>query len=236
VQWRSGPVFSGLAKAVSRSQMRGQANLPSLDPSSGAALMVINHTSPWDVVVMMAALRAEGLWVDAPCVGGCAPGHRHFKVMATADLLNYPITKQMAARSGVIPVGRDHGTAALLAARRALVSGELVVIYPEGDLSVTDDGAPREWRAGASVLARGVPVYPVAHHDSRTLGNGGENMTLSIAVGLTRWTSPQLVRIYAGEPVLADQLEGLDPHSRQVVLEDSLRSAWKIAQSGVLPV
>jgi 1-acyl-sn-glycerol-3-phosphate acyltransferase len=184
---------------------------------------------------MMAALRTEGLWVDQPCAGGCAPGHRHFKVLATADVLNYPVTKQMAARSGVIPVGRDHGTAALLTARRALAAGELVVIYPEGDLSVTVDGAPREWRAGASVLARGVPVYPIAHHDSRTLGNGGENMALSIAFGLTRWTSPQLVRIFAGKPVLPDELAGLDPYARQMVLEASLRSTWEIARTGVLP-
>ena len=216
--------------------MRGSEHLPSRDPSSGAALIVLNHTTPVDVVVTMAALYRAGLRVDLPCEGGCEPGHRHFRVLATDDLLKFPITEQLAAVSGVIPVTLGHGSSALLAARRALDNGEIVVLYPEGDHLAGPSGSPREWRAGSVALAVGcrVPVHAVAHHDSRALGRG--SVVVSIAGALTGVVRRPIIRVYCGQPVLPSQLLGLDRVGAHALLEQRLRSTWKVAATGRIPL
>lgn len=231
---QSGVVFDSLAHAVCRISVRGAENLPSPDPGSGPALLVLNHTTIVDVIVTMAALRRAGLWVDLPCEGGCAAGHRHFRVLVTDDVLRWPISRQMAARSGVIPVSAERGAPALLAARRALSAGELVVMYPEGDTSANAEGSPRPWRSGAALLARsGVPVHAVAHHDARQVGHGP--IALSVARALTGVVRRPVVRMYAGEPLLPHEFEGLPRPAAQEVLEGRLREAWQVARSGRLP-
>lgn len=231
---RSGVVFDSLAHAVCRLSVRGAENLPSADPASGPALVVLNHTTIVDVIVTMAALRRAGLWVDLPCAGGCAPGHRHFRVLVTDDVLRWPVSRQMAARSGVIPVSAERGAPALLAARRALSAGELVVMYPEGDTSANVEGSPRPWRAGAALLARsGVPVHAVAHHDSRQVGYGP--IALSVARALTGVLRRPTVRLYAGEPLRPHELASLSRSEAQEALEGRLRQAWQVARSGLLP-
>lgn len=231
----SGRVFDTVARAVCTVSVRGADNLPSREPSAGPALIVINHTTAVDVLVTMAGLYRAGLWVDLPCSGGCAPGHRHFKVMVTEDLLRYPVTRQMANRSGVIPVGRDHGTSALLAARRALDAGDIVVVYPEGDLSVVEDGSPRAWRPGTSLLAtrHGVPVHPLAHHDARSLGRGP--IPVSIAHGLTGVVRRPTIRLFAGAPVHPAEWAGLTSSDTVALLQDRLRQTWTVAKTGALP-
>ena len=228
-------MFSGLARSICQISTRGIENLPSVDSASGPGLIVLNHTTPVDVVVTMAALYRAGLRVDLRCDGGCEPGHRHVRVLATDDLLKFPVTRQLAEVSGVIPVTLGHGSSALLAARRALDEGELVVIYPEGDVSAGPDGSPRRWRPGAVALAAGrrVPVYPVAHHDSRRLGNG--SIALSIGQALTGVVRRPVIRVYAGSAVTPDELAGRDRREAQRVLEDSLWSAWRVAATGRIP-
>lgn len=211
---------------------RGTHRLPPADPAAGPAIVVANHTTIVDVAIVLHVMQRAGLWVDAPCRGGCAPGHRHARVMATADILRFPVSKQLAARSGAIPVDPAHGAVALRAARAALDEGMVLLVYPEGDVSATVDGAPRPWRPGTASLARmaGVPVHPLAHHDSRRLGHGKVPVALArAATGV--WRLPP-VRVLAGEAVPAAVTSATPARDLEPVLAEALARAWLGARDG----
>ena len=191
-----------------------------------------NHTTIVDVAVVLHVMQRAGLWVDAPCRGGCVPGHRHAKVMATADILRFPVSKQLAARSGAIPVDHAHGAVALRAARAALDAGQVLLVYPEGDVSATADGAPRPWRPGTASLARmaGVPVHPLAHHDSRRLGRGTVPVALArAATGVGRLPP---VRVLAGEPVPASVTASTPARDLEPLLAAALAHTWTGVRDG----
>ena len=231
----AGSLLDAVARGACRISVRGSANLPSAHPDSGAALMVLNHTSAADVVVTMASLRRHGLRIDPVCRNSCAPGHRHIKVLATDDIFKYPVVRGLGRNSGVIPVAAANGAPALMAAARSLRAGEVVAIYPEGDLDVVHDGSPRAWRPGAAALtALGVPVHAVAHHDSRSLG-GGRGVHINALHALTGFARVPLIRVYAARPVMPNDVSGLSRAEAQTVLEDRLFEAWNSARTGVLP-
>ncbi len=229
--WLAGTVTPHLARVSAR----GLEHLPPPDPSAGPAIVVANHTTVVDVAVVLHVLQRHGLWVDAPCRGGCAPGHRHIRVLATADILRFPVSRQLAERSGAIPVESGHGTGAYRAARRALADGQVVLLYPEGDVSARDDGSPRPWRPGTASLARaaGVPVHPLAHHDSRRLGHGSVPASLVRAVGgIVRLPR---IRVLVGEPVPADVVAATPVRELDDLLVARLAETWAGAHDGVVP-
>jgi len=230
-------VIGALARAGFRAVLRGAHNLPSPDPAGGPAIIVANHTSRSDVMVVVSVLRRSGLWIDPPCRRGCAPGHRHIKVLATDYLWDYPVLSSLARRSGAIPVADGNGTPALLAAKRAIDAGEVVLIYPEGDVQARHDARPRTWLGGAVALAAlGVPVHPVAHHDARALGGTG-SVVSNLLWGITGLVRVPLIRVYAGPPVRLDRSSGSGRSrlEQQALLEGALLGAWEVVRSGVLP-
>ena len=224
-----------LARGACRVSVRGIDRLPGSHVEAGAAIIVANHTSAADVAVVIAVLRRAGLRIDPPCRNGCEPGHRHIQVLATEDVFGYPVVRDLLRDCGVIEVRDDHGTVALRRALQALRAGEVVMLYPEGDLDVTPDHAPRNWRPGAEMLARlNVPVHVLAHHDSRDLG-GGRGVHWNALHALTGFVRVPIIRAYVGEPVTPDELQGLSRDERQELLESRLRDTWLVARSGLLP-
>jgi len=134
-----------LIKAAYRLRSAGTHHIP----EEGAALLVCNHVSFVDsLVVMGAAPRPVRFVMD----------HRIFRI----PLLNY-----VFRHSGAIPIAPAKEDPALMEkafaeVSTALANGELVAIFPEGGLS--PDGELQAFRPGITRIldANPVPVVPMA--------------------------------------------------------------------------
>lgn len=116
-------------------------------PPAGAALLVVNHVT----------------WLDGFFVLVACP--RRIKALVNADYVNMPVVRWLARRTGIIPVpatGPRAQRAAISAAREALDAGELVVIFPEAQL--TRNGRTGAFHRGLEAIVSGrewIPVIPV---------------------------------------------------------------------------
>ena len=224
-----GKFLGTLVKIVSRVSVQGQANLEILD-RPGPAIIVVNHTTVVDVIVVVGTLHNMGFTADGPCEGVC-PHRRHIRPMGTSDLWNFPVSKQVCEGSGIIPVDQFDGRGAYKAARDALKRGEVILIYPEGDVKINEQGAPRSWRPGASGLAKAgsAVVIPIAHHDSRNLGSG--SVRRSIVMGLTSFLRRPVIQLRIGKPVDSDQLKPLSVSQANDLLEQTLFDTWQLTSA-----
>lgn len=228
----AGSILGKLVKSVCRVSVFGRANFDVLD-QPGPALIVVNHTTVVDVIVVLGTLHNMGFTCDLPCEGVCTH-RRHIRPIGTSDLWEYPVTKQACTNSGIIPVDQHDGRAAYRTALQALRNGECVLIYPEGDVKVNDDGSPREWRPGAAGLAKSasVTVVPIAHHDSRKLGSG--SVAKSILWSFTGAIRVPIIRMRVGKPVTPFELAQLSTRETNDYLEQALMRAWQEASTGVV--
>jgi len=115
------------------------------EPASGPLVIVSNHVSDLDPLVLGAALR------------------RRVNFMAKIELFRPPLLRWWVSACGAFPVRRgeaDRG--ALETALRVLAVGEPLGFFPEGTRSRT--GALRRAKPGIGFLARrsGAPIVPVA--------------------------------------------------------------------------
>jgi hypothetical protein len=118
-------------------------------PERGAALIICNHVSFVDALVISASCR------------------RPIRFIMDSAIFNAPIIKTLARGMKAIPIAPAKEdpvvyAAAFEAAAAALRDGELVCIFPEGRL--TPDGQVAEFRPGlARILEQTpVPVIPIA--------------------------------------------------------------------------
>ncbi len=124
---------------------------PSPSPPCGGRLVVANHRSALDILVLVAGF------------GGT--------VLSRADVADWPLFGGLARRAGTVFVERGDrrsGMRAVRAMRRALSEGETLVVFPEGGTFSGDEVRP--FRRGAFVAAAGldVEIVPVgiAHDPS----------------------------------------------------------------------
>ena len=134
-----------LVHSVYRLEKRGIEHIP----DEGSAVLVCNHVSFVDALIIAAACRRPIRFVMY---------HRVFR---------WPILSFVFKSSRAIPIAPEKEDAALKAkafddVSQALAAGELVGIFPEG--RVTDNGEISAFRPGiAQILARNpVPVIPMA--------------------------------------------------------------------------
>jgi len=115
-------------------------------PASGGALLISNHVTYMDGLLIDAAVKRPVRYVIDSYIYKW-PGVHHFMKLYNA----IPIEAK-----------RDSIAAALDAAEVALKNGELVFIFPEGQLTYT--GNMSRFRFGAEWMAKRapVPVYPIA--------------------------------------------------------------------------
>ena len=213
-----------LARRLTKIQVHGEENLRILE-ESGPAMLVINHTTVVDVVVVVGTLHTLGFTVDGPCTGSCKH-RRHLRPVGTSDMWNFPLAKQIVTGSGIIPTDQHDGRSAYRAARTALKNNECVLMYPEGDVKVNDDASPRPWRPGAAALARSVamPILPIAHHDTRKLGSG--SVQLSILQALSKVFRRPTIHLLFGTPILANEITDLSMQATNDYLEAKLNQTW----------
>jgi 1-acyl-sn-glycerol-3-phosphate acyltransferase len=108
-------------------------------PREGPLLVVPNHDSQWDPVLVGLALRPR----------------RRLRFLARASLWRIPGLGPLLYRMGQIPIRRGAGDAAALeSAAEALRSGEAVCVFPEGGLSW---GEALRARSGVGRLAQACP-------------------------------------------------------------------------------
>ncbi len=118
-------------------------------PETGPALLVCNHVSFVDAMVLTAAV------------------HRPVRFVMDHQIFKVPVLSFFFRAAKAIPIAPAKADGAMLERAfeeidRALADGELVCIFPEGRL--TDDGEIGEFRAGfkRALERRPVPVLPIA--------------------------------------------------------------------------
>ncbi|MCG5076983.1 MFS transporter [Paraburkholderia tagetis] len=118
-------------------------------PAEGAAVLVCNHVSYVDAVVIMA---------ESP---------RPIRFVMDHQIFRSPLMGRLFRQAKAIPIAPAHEDPALLAAAyetcaAALAEGELVCIFPEGKLTKTGDMSP--FRHGVTEILRRhpAPVVPMA--------------------------------------------------------------------------
>ena len=112
-------------------------------PRRGPLLLVPNHDSQWDPLIVGLALRRR----------------RRLRFLARADLWKVPGLGPLLYRLGQIPIERGVGDArALEEAIEALRAGEAICVFPEGRLS---RGEHLRARSGVARLASWCPGVAV---------------------------------------------------------------------------
>jgi 1-acyl-sn-glycerol-3-phosphate acyltransferase len=137
-----------LSRLIYRFEVRGDVHLP----TSGAAVVVCNHVSYVDALLLMAASpRPLRFIMD----------HRIFAVPVLGWLF------RLAKAIPIAPEREDPAAyaAAFEAADRVLAEGDLLCIFPEG--AITRDGTLQPFQGGVMKILkrRPVPVVPVALHN-----------------------------------------------------------------------
>ena len=154
-------------------------------PARGGGLLVANHLSYVDVVMLQLACPRPIRFV----------GHAGF-------LRGHAFFAWVFRLTGTIPASASDALAATRRTVRALAAGELVCVFPEGGISRT--GQLMGLRRGFEIMARqaGVPVIPVAH-------DGLWGSVFSFAGNKYLWKSPRLRRtpvfVAFGAPLSPDE-------------------------------
>lgn len=107
-------------------------------PAGGPTILMVNHDSHWDPVVVGVALR-----------------RRQVRALAKASLWKNAVLGWVLDHMGQIPIERGRGDAAALAAAvDHLNRGQCIGVFPEGTIS---RGEPMRYLSGAGRLALAVP-------------------------------------------------------------------------------
>lgn len=138
-------VGTALMRAAYRIRVRDPSNVP----TTGGAVIVANHVSFIDFLFVAVAL---------PRLPHFVMHHEHWRIPALRWFFDLHHVIPIAPRKEDPAMMRD----ALDAIDRALAAGELVMIFPEGDMTHDGDLGPIRSGVERIVARRPVPVVPVA--------------------------------------------------------------------------
>ena len=116
-------------------------------PTTGGAVVAINHTSYFDFTFAGLPAYDQGLG-------------RKVRFMAKKEVFDHKIGGPLMRGMRHIPVDRGSGADSFDAACQALKNGELVGVYPEATISRSFE--LKEFKSGAArmAIAAGVPIVP----------------------------------------------------------------------------
>lgn len=144
VWWVGIRLLSLFVRVVTPLRIVGLENLP----VSGPAVVVANHVSYLDPIVLVVVAHRRG---------------RKMRFLGVREVFERPVVGRLLRIGRHIPVG--YGPEAMLAirqARAALARGDLVLIYPEGTIPGSAPVTAAKGGAGLLALSTGVPVVPIA--------------------------------------------------------------------------
>ena len=112
-------------------------------PSTGPVLVVANHQSMFDPVLVGLSSR------------------RYLAFLARKDLFEQPVLAPLIRTLGAVPIDRSMGKEGIQAVLDALGRGRAVLMFPEGERTHTGEVQPL--KAGVSLLIKRVtcPIVPV---------------------------------------------------------------------------
>ena len=148
-------------------------------PSTGGAVLAINHTSYVDFTYI--GINAQS--VD----------RRRIRFMGKIELRKNPVVRWLMWGCKVIPVDRSAGHDAYLAAVEELRDGEIVGIYPEATISRSYEIKQLKTGAARMALEADVPIIPGIVWGSQRIAPKGGTKHL----GRTR--TPVMVAV--GDPI-----------------------------------
>ena len=166
-------------------------------PRKGGAILAINHVS----------------YLDFAIAGtGALPAHRYVRFMAKKEIFDNKIAGPLMRGMHHINVDRSNGSASFVTALRALKSGEIIGIFPEGTISTSFE--IKALKSGAVRLAAGagVPIIP-------TIVWGGQRVyTKGVKPNFKRGKTPVSVSFGAAISYAHDaDIEAAELHLRQVM-------------------
>ena len=166
-------------------------------PRQGGAILAMNHIG----------------YLDFALIGTAAlPANRLVRFMAKKEIFDNKLAGPLMRGMHHINVDRDNGSASFVAAMRALRSGEIVGIFPEGTISKSFE--VKEIKSGAVRLAMGagVPVVPAVIWGSQRIWTKG------VKRDLRRKKVPIFVKF--GEPLIFEK--GDDVEAGEKALRETL--------------
>jgi 1-acyl-sn-glycerol-3-phosphate acyltransferase len=114
-------------------------------PRKGGAILAINHTS----------------YLDFALAGTAAlPVKRYVRFMAKKELFDNKIVGPLLRGMHHINVDRSNGAASFVTALKALESGEIIGIFPEGTISTSFEIKQLKSGAVRMAIGAGVPIVP----------------------------------------------------------------------------
>ena len=168
------------AHTLYRLDLKGQENIP----ARGGALLTPNHSSWIDAILLISA-------TDRP-----------IRFLMFKGVYDHPLIKPFAKILKIIPIASDQGPREMIHSLReaseALRNGEVVCIFPEGE--ITRIGQMLPFRRGFERIIKGneVPINPVNN-------DGLRGSIFSFSGGRFLWKLPRHipypVRVTFGEPL-----------------------------------
>ena len=191
------PVYTpviGVARALFAAQglkftITGAHNIP----TSGGAVLMINHLSYFDFAY--AGLAA-------------VPSKRLVRFMAKDDVFRHKLSGPLMRGMHHIPVDRTAGAASFRTAVAALEEGEIVGVFPEATISRSFE--LKGFKSGAVRMAKaaGVPVLPMIIWGSQRVWTKGYPKRLG------RTNVP--ITLSVGEPIPAGRKDNADDINVQI--------------------
>jgi 1-acyl-sn-glycerol-3-phosphate acyltransferase len=182
----------------------------------GPAVIIANHTSMIDPIMLLGLLGRLGLHAGPK-----------LRFVASEIVFNSSLTRGLVQGAGMIPAGfRRASPESVRPVMAALEREEMVLLYPEGDVQATGEGAPRKFRPGiAWVLEKiAVPVIPLAHHDARLVSDGRAPQValrgVTAILRRPRWS------VVIGKPIQPSEWAPAERERILNVLSERLNSVW----------
>jgi acyl-[acyl-carrier-protein]-phospholipid O-acyltransferase/long-chain-fatty-acid--[acyl-carrier-protein] ligase len=200
-----------LTNSLYRLRIAGHTHVP----KAGGALLVPNHVSFIDALLLIASL-------DRPV-----------RFVVDAQYAEQPFFKPLMKLFGVIPISSYGGIRVVLRALReagaALDRGELVCIFPEGQITRTGTLLPFRRGFERIIKGRSSPIIPV--HLDRLWGS-----IFSFARGRFFWKLPERIPY----PVTVSFGVPLEAHTPAHVVRDSIQAlgeaAWALRKADRRPL
>ena len=166
-------------------------------PRKGGAILAINHVS----------------YLDFAITGTAAlPAGRYVRFMAKKEIFDNKLAGPLMRGMHHINVDRSNGSASFVAALRALKSGEIIGIFPEGTISTSFEIKGLKSGAVRLAMGAGVPIIPTIVWGSQRIWTKG------VKRNLHRKKFP--VTVCFGEPIFYER--GADVEEAELNLRETL--------------